>query len=70
MVIGHFPWLQRSRFGCSVSGSLSCDLPLKGHWQDVKVPTDGSAVFEVFDVGRVYGECVFKFTNAYAVTNC
>lgn len=36
----------------------------------MKVPTDGSAVFEVFDVSRVYGECVFKFANAYAVTNC
>lgn len=35
----------------------------------MKVPADGSAVFEVFDVCSIYGECVFKFTNAYAITN-
>lgn len=36
----------------------------------MKVPTDGSAVFEVFDVGRIYRERVSKFANAYAITNC
>lgn len=35
----------------------------------MEVPTDGSAVLEVFDVCRIYGECVFKFTNAYAIAN-
>lgn len=36
----------------------------------MKVPADGSAVFEVFDVSGIYGERVSKFANAYAITNC
>lgn len=36
----------------------------------MEIATDGGAVFEVFNICSIYGECVFKFTNTYSVTHC
>lgn len=35
----------------------------------MKISTDRGTIFEVFNIGSIYGKCVFKFTNSYSITN-
>lgn len=68
-VINRVLWTKHTLVFSTYAGNSVWHLPLKRHREDVKIPTDGSAIFEVLDICSVYGKCVLKFTNSYSVAN-